>query len=396
MPSRSDFPGLQRSQRKDGSVALHWVAPRVAVAAGYPVRTVRLHYEEGSAHLAERCQDLHAQALAWLWEEGKAGHRTVFDGTLGSLIRLYETLPESPFNNDKAESTRRGYIDDMRLLERVVGARRLDRLNGIDFRRWYRDFRKPREPGGPERIRRAHGIMTMLRILLSFGVELGLPHAERLRNVLSNINFPKPPPRTQQITFQQATAFIAKAHEFGFPEMALAQALQFEATLRQWSVIGEWAQEGEPPYALRWQNGLLWNEISADRILTHKTTKTGQTIVIDLNDYPLIVAELDRLPAIPRIGPVIIDGKTGEPFKHRAYSGRWREIARAAGIPDDVWNRDSRAGGVTEGGDAGADIEDLRHHAGHSDTRTTQIYNRRTLEKTKRVARLRVEHRNKP
>jgi integrase len=139
----------------------------------------------------------------------------------------------------------------------------------------------------------------------------------------------------------------------------------------------------------------VWQEISPDRILTHDTGKTGQRVVHDLKECPLVLAELDRLPALPRIGPVIIDSKTGEPFRRREYSGRWREIARAVGIPDDVWNRDSRAGGVTEGGDAGADIEDLRQHAGHADIRTTQRYNRKTLEKTKRVAKARVEHRNK-
>jgi integrase len=119
-------------------------------------------------------------------------------------------------------------------------------------------------------------------------------------------------------------------------------------------------------------------------------------VLLDLKLYPLVVAELDRLAAVPRVGPVIIDSKTGEPFKYRVYARRWREIARAAGIPDDVWNRDSRAGGVTEGGDAGADIEDLRQHAGHANIRMTQRYDRQTLVKTSRVAQARVKYRNKP
>ena len=71
----------------------------------------------------------------------------------------------------------------------------------------------------------------------------------------------------------------------------------------------------------------------------------------------------------------------------------WRTVARAAGIPDDVLNRDSRAGGVTEGSDAGADLEHLRHHASHSSSATTARYSRKTLTKTRAVARLRVAHR---
>lgn len=353
---------------------------------------MRLHYVEGSAELAERCQDLQAQVSAWLAEEGRADKLIVFDGTIAGIIKLYETHPESPYH-DKEPSTRRVYADDMRLINRAVGERRITRLTGLDFMRWYKEFRKPKSLDGPERVRRAHGAMVMLRILFSFGALVGLPETKRLRDALSELRFSDAPPRSLQLTYDQVVAFLATAHELGYPEMALAQALQFEGTLRQWDVIGEWIDQR--PDGLRWTKGLIWSEISPDRILTHNTGKTGQQVVIDMKEYPLIVAELDRLPVMPRIGPIIIDGKTGDPFKRREYSGRWREIARAAGIPDEIWNRDSRAGGVTEGGDAGADIEDLRQHAGHADIRTTQRYNRRTLVKTKRVARLRVEHRNK-
>jgi hypothetical protein len=52
-----------------------------------------------------------------------------------------------------------------------------------------------------------------------------------------------------------------------------------------------------------------------------------------------------------------------------------------------VLNRDSRAGGATEGSDAGADLEHLRHPLNHSDAKTTSRYNRNTLTKTREVAR---------
>ena len=66
-----------------------------------------------------------------------------------------------------------------------------------------------------------------------------------------------------------------------------------------------------------------------------------------------------------------------------------------AGVPDDVWNRDSRAGGVTEATDADGskeNLEQVRHHAGHSSIETTQRYSRMTLDKTSNVARLRTAH----
>jgi hypothetical protein len=114
-------------------------------------------------------------------------------------------------------------------------------------------------------------------------------------------------------------------------------------------------------------------------VLVKDTTKTGQEANIDFNLYPLALAELQRVPPDQRVGPLIINPRTGQPFIERRFQKDWRAVARAAGIPDDVLNRDSRAGGVTEGADAGADLKHLRHHASHSSTVTTVRYSRKTL-----------------
>ncbi|MGB3812936.1 MAG: hypothetical protein WA950_06885 [Shinella sp.] len=37
---------------------------------------------------------------------------------------------------------------------------------------------------------------------------------------------------------------------------------------------------------------------------------------------------------------------TGLPYRYRHFAERWREVATEAGVPTNVWNRDSRAGGV--------------------------------------------------
>ena len=400
MPSKNEgIPGFQCRPRKDGSVALYWVASRAAIAAGYEPKTVRLHFPvpnpDPAPELSRRCQDLQAQMERWLIEQSSdADKPIVFNGTLGSLIRVYEENPDSPFH-EKGQATQRNYSAALKTLRNTVGERRLSSLNGLDFRRWYKRFREPREGGGPERISSAHYIMTMLRLVLSFGDELSLLHAKRLRDVLHGIRFADAPPRTQQITSAQVADYIAQAHELGYPEMALAQTFQFEGTFRQTDVIGKWEWRKDEPTVLEWNAGIVWSEITTDRILTHKTSKRGRVVRLDLKECPLIVAELDRLPRIPRIGALIIDSKTGKPFKYDDYARRWREIARKAGIPDDVWNRDSRAGGVTEGLDAGADIEDVRHQAGHANINMTRRYDRDSLDKTTRVSKARVKYRNK-
>ena len=70
-----------------------------------------------------------------------------------------------------------------------------------------------------------------------------------------------------------------------------------------------------------------------------------------------------------------------------------RALGDAAGSAVSVLHIIGYPGGVTEGSDAGADLEHLRHHASHSSITTTARYSRKTLAKTRAVARLRVTHR---
>jgi hypothetical protein len=358
--------------------------------AGYPVKTVRLrNFVDDSPQLAKRCEDLQAEQEKWLAKQHRPDKRIQFDGTFGSLIAVYETDEESPYQQ-RPRSSRTPIHYQLRTLRRAVGERRLDHLNGIDFPRWYRAFRAPRKEGGRERISNATQLIKRARAVLSFGVELGIADALRLRQVFSFMEFEAPKSRTQQVEFQQASAFIAIAHEVGEHGLAMAQAFEFELMMRQTDVIGKYEDRKDLPNVLVSVNGLRWQEITEDRILVHSASKNDRGVAHDLNEYPLVRAELDRLPAVPRIGSVIVDHKTGRPFKYPEFARRWRNVARLAGIPDEVWNRDSRAGGITEARTAGADKDDVREAAGHAEARTTDPYVRDKLEQTRRMARSRA------
>lgn len=82
---------------------------------------------------------------------------------------------------------------------------------------------------------------------------------------------------------------------------------------------------------------------------------------------------------------------------HQRKIGRrkWRIVADRAGLPKSLRNQDSRAGGITEATDAGADLEHVRHAATHSNISMTQRYSRGSVEKTANVMQLRQKHRNK-
>ena len=385
-----DAPGLEWIKRaRDGARIPRWRARKSAVALGYRPSFIRLYIDPNDyAAIAERCREEWAKMEAWL-ANGQSVPR--FDGTIESLIDIYASDENSPYQDLKYR-TQINYDKDLAVLKRTVGERRVDKLTGDHFRQWYRKWSEPKPPGSPPRIGRAHSLITRLRLLFAYGQTKRYPNCETLKDILAEMRFKTTPPREVVITYQQVVAFIAKAHELNEPELALAQALQFEGTLRQIDVIGEWLPDDERPSGRRWAGGLLWQHLR-DYVLTKETTKTGQEAKIDFKLYPLALAELLRVPLDKRVGPVIIDRLTEQPFKSSTYRRRWRAVARAAGIPDDVMSRDSRAGGVSEGSDAGADLEHLRHQAAHAQGRTTALYNRNRLAKTRAVARLRVAHR---
>ena len=279
-----DAPGLEWKKRpKDGARIPRWRARKKAVALGYRPSVIQFDIDPNDhAAIAERCRAEWAKMEAWLANERPA---PMFDGTLASLIDLYSGDEESPYH-DLRYRTQRSYDQQLKLLKTSVGARRIDKLNGEDFRRWYRKFREPKSPGLPPRIGRAHYGITLLRILFGYGQTRGLPNCDKLKGILREMRFKDTPPRNTVMTYEEVIAFIAKAHELGRSELALAQALQFEGTPRQIDVIGEWLPDPERRSGTRWANGLLWQHIR-DYVLVKDTTKTGQEAGIDFKLYPL-------------------------------------------------------------------------------------------------------------
>lgn len=409
--------GLKKRPRADGTVAYYWVASSVSRnTEDYPLKTVRVH---GSMdEIAARCRVLTSELKQWLAERG-IGAPAQFDGTLRSLIRMYQQTKGSGYHEVKS-NTRDMYDFSLSILEQNCGMRRLEKVTGLDIRGWYEHLKDPAEdtakqaehratmkkqgvilPGNPERPRRAYQCMQLLRIVVSFGVVANITECFRLKAVLESMSFHVPRGRTEQITFEQAQAICDVAIKKGLHSIALAQALQFELTLRQIDVIGRWEKSEDPrdggilDRGKRWRDGLLWSHLDASGVLTKPTSKVeGVTAEHDTMQYPFLREIIDQVPIEKRFGPMIKSEATGLPYRQRYFSDVWRECADAAGVPKSVWNRDSRAGGITEGGDAGADIELLRHHANHQNIATTQRYNRKTLEKTQKVAQIRVAHRS--
>jgi integrase len=89
----------------------------------------------------------------------------------------------------------------------------------------------------------------------------------------------------------------------------------------------------------------------------------------------------------------LVSERIGRPWHRNSFALVWRKIARAAGIADNIQNRDSRPGAATEADVAGAPQEKIQRGLGHSRGETTRIYLREEVEVSRELARLRTKKR---
>lgn len=183
--------------------------------------------------------------------------------------------------------------------------------------------------------------------------------------------------------------------------MAIGVAAQFELALRQKDIIGERIPRrlGHATAldfdAFMWTGMFTWENIPGWkwRMKTSKS-KYRAAATFDLTLYGLVFPLLEAVPHAERQGPIIKD-ETGRPVREGSYRRWFRDIARAAEIPDEVWNMDTRAGAATEAEEAGAERE-LHTGLTHTDERTTGRYVRRVEKPIADMARLRQASRKKP
>lgn len=355
------------------------------------------------ATLGRLCQEHTARLDAYLAggeQERPASAVTRFDGTMYAACRIYQEHPLSRFQKVK-RNTRKSYIDSLKIIEATVGARLIKNVTVPDVLHWYDQWRKPALEGGKERIDRASDATAQVKAVLRFCASMRLPFCKQLSEELSLVRFEKGGAREQELNSGMCGAFIAKALELGQTSviplararyMAIGVAAQFELMLRQKDIIGERLPLGtEAPHALHcgqflWSGYFRWENIPGWR-WRMKTSKSKYRAAAeyDLTKYGLLFPLLDSVPHDQRTGAIIKD-ETLRPVREGSYRKWFRQIARAAGIPDDVWSMDSRAGGATEAEEAGAALDAIQNALTHSKKETTVRYIRRRSAKIADVA----------
>jgi hypothetical protein len=420
-----DAPGLVWRARKNGWAAT-WQARTDLVERGYIPKTVALWTgtepnATDAAFIATRCQQLQSEML--MFGRGVTpAPLTSFDGTLRTLINCYQTDADSPYQKNRFH-VRQNRDSLLRRINQRHGTEQLSDIKARVLLAWHKDW-----SADGAKLATGSAIIRQLRALFSFGATLlEDEQCERLCGVMNKMRFAGTKPRGKSVTADHANAIRAAAHNhFHWHSIALAQAFQFECTLRQKDVIGEYVPLDEPGISDvvtnkygKWLRGIRWEEIDDNLILKHVTSKKQKLTEVDLKLAPMVMEELALLAALkssdplvvvneitkkvtvnrhllPATGPVILCDVTQWPWSGNEYRRKWRLVARKAGVPDEVWNMDSRSGAISEAIQAGAPIEFVRHAATHSDVSQTADYDRTQAEATAKVMKLRMENRNKP
>lgn len=404
-PKFEDAPGHRLRKLKRGWQVV-WRARTDLIRRGYKPKTQRVWAgveptEADRAWISSQCDMIQTEMLHWS-RGGLPKIGIQYDGTIGGLIYAYVHDVDSPFHKLRYVS-KTNYGRVLKRLQKDRGTEEIKKLKGRDFRHWHAEWTQD------GKVSMAHSLIGMLRTILSFGSTiLDDEECTRVRGLLHTMKFQMAPPRSERITADQVIAIRAMAHERGEPMIALAQAVQFELTLRQRDVIGEYIPISEKPISDiisgndKWLRGLRWEEVDEHMVIRHVTSKRNKPVTAPLLSAPMIVEELQLVfPGVPLVrssfpasGPIILD-QDGFPFRDQTFRKRWRKIARAAGVPDDVRNMDSRAGAITEAFEAGVQPEHVRKAATHSNLSTTARYSRGDADVMAEVITTRGAHRNK-
>jgi hypothetical protein len=288
-----------------------------------------------------------------------------FDGTVGSLIDFYESHPDSRFQK-VAYRTREHYQSLLKTIRQDLGSNPVFTLDAEKITNTYLAWTLRGNA-------MAKALITMLRGLSAFGTTVLKDQSCRiLRVTLHDMDFSSAgEKRTERLSEIQAIKIRTIAHEWGLHSIALAQAIQFQTPFRQRDVIGEWvpiSEPGAPSDVIdgnnKWLRGLLWSEIDGS-VITHTSARRSTPIAFDLRNAWMVREEFARLghdrPTTRT--PVIVHEKTGLPYIAWNFRRQWRDIARAAGVPDHIMNMDSyiRRSDRAQDDDAGKETSDSRN-----------------------------------
>jgi len=396
-----------------------WQARTDLVQRGFTPKSRQLFVGEEPnetevAYIQDTCRRLQDEMLTF----GRGGLPTInaFEGSLSSLINCYQTDPDSSYRKLRY-GVRKNTDGILRRLVEMHGNEDLGDIKGRTILAWHKGW-----TNNGEKISMGAAFISQLRGLFTFGRSiLECQECVRLGGIMHDLRFQGTKRRQVSVSAEQADAIRYKARlHFGWPSIALGQAFQFEGTMRQRDIIGEWVPLAEPGVSSviagnkKWLRGIDWREVDEHLVLRHITSKKQKETEVDLKLAPMVLEELSEMIGqpvlvvdkatkavtvnrhlLPASGPIIICDTSGLPWSDNEWRRKWRKVATLCGVPKGTFNMDTRSGAISEAIDAGVPLEFVRHAATHSDIAQTQEYDRIQAKATAKTMKARVANRNK-
>jgi hypothetical protein len=253
-PKIENAPGLKWRPIKAGWQA-RWRARTDLIKRGYAFKEIRLWgstttdpepNEITKRWIAERCVSYQDDMLTWA--AGGILPLGAYNGTWGSLVNCYQTDPDSTYHS-KRYATREHYDTLCRRIVKDYGPVRIADTDARQLKRMHEAW----SAGG--KVTMGHAMIGMLRTITTFGATmLKCPDCRLIRSDLHDMRVSAGKPREAHLSAEQAALICAHAHTMTGPyrhSIALAQAIQFDGTMRQKDIIGEWVPLDEPGPAER-------------------------------------------------------------------------------------------------------------------------------------------------
>ena len=288
-----------------------------------------------------------ARALNAAWDEIRRGLEPVtkLPARLGTFSYLVEQLRQSAEWKDKAPGTIAEIEYALGVIEPIFGAYGLKQITPTACGAFYGALR---DQGS---VHRAAKVMKWMRYLFKFALRYQMADT----NPTMAVRIKHPKPRKTVWTREQIDAVIAKAQDEGRPCIALAVQIAYATALRQADVLA-----------------LTWGQFEGDKVVLTQG-KTDNDISCPLSSETVAMIEDRRQGTIPLATAPIIRGPHGRAYKRDHFVHRFRDICRAAGVPDDLQFRDLRRTTATELAAAGATAAEIASVTGHSISKSQKI-----------------------
>lgn len=327
--------------------------------------------------MLERAEELNATLDAW--RRGDEAE-SIRKGSFSWLVRWFQQHPKYLTT---AAKTQRAYDQGLELIEQHELDGKLGRVGDVPARSiqpYHADEIWERLKAGGrdgDRTATANAAMRAARRMFSLAMRKRLVD----QNPFAKMDLPTTGGNTVPAEREQMERFVAAADKIGFPSVGTAAKIAFELCQREGDII-----------ALPWSHYRPGTEIQV------RQSKTGTLIWVPLFDEEgeLFPGLVERLERTARTGTVIImrdyTGRTGgvhKPYDEHLFRKHFRQVRKAAGLPESFTMMSCRHGGLTELGDAEGTDQEMMAAGGHKTRNMLTVYARPTRKQALNAARKR-------